>query len=1005
MLILAITALQCKHNAGPSADEQLTIHLAEGAPFHQQLAAKELKRYLYLVTGKLPEIAPLSGKDKPQKNSIVLANNDELSKLGFQTDEMPKIAFKGDGFLIIQQDIGGKPALAIIGGTDLGVLYGAYRYIEELGVRFYPHGDVLPAEKPETIPFAELEISGQPIFELRGLLPYHDFPEGPDLWAVDNYKQYLEQMAKMRMNFIGLHNYDQRYNGRIHSEPGIWKGLKEEVNPDGTVRSAFGTSYYTTGQSSWGYEAMNTSGYSWGAAGIFEADTFCAPPMRGLQHNQGVEADDIELFNRYGKFYNEVFGYAHMLGIQTCIGSEMPNALHPELAKQLKAKGLDINDKETIKQLYEGIFTRINRAFPLDHFWLWTSENWTWRPVTDEQLEEVLSDLELAIEAHANTGSQFKLATCGWVLGPPTDRTAFDRILPEGAALSCINRLLGMDPVDFNFARFDRAKWAIPWLEDDPSMISPQLWAARMRRDAADARAYGCNGLMGIHWRTEIIGPNISALAKATWQQNWNDTPGADYTDHEMKIPDVDGTDEDSLYGTVAYHPTKYMIPVPEGKQAELTFHFAETEGMKAGERVFHIMVNKDTILKNIDVAKTAGQNTIHSLKSAPLTAGPYGLVVYFIPVKGAPMVSGIELPGAYADKSINCGGYETGKYLTDNTNPYNPRHRYYKSPERGNGEWLCPKSGLYPVDDFYSDWARAQFGPQAGMKAAKLFAKLDCQLPIGSHWEKGPGALWPDPRPWTEVQKDYAFIDDFKALESKIDDPACLERYHYWLHQFEYAREMNQLGCLFALRDSLAADIAREQDPQKRKAMVEEQVLPLYEEMQALWQSMYGHVLGSFNTLGEMAHIINIEQHSLHPASPLNLWHRHDSLFEAAYGAALPLPGPGKSYEGPLRVVVPACRSLRAPDEAISLNVILPGAGDQATAILYWRQMGSTGAWNEQPLQHLSRDVYRVEIPAKELANKDVEYYIEAGSGDKQAQFPAGAPKYFQTVICLDGL
>ena len=32
----------------------------------------------------------------------------------------------------------------IIGGDDIGTLYGAYRYAEHLGVRFYLHGDVVP---------------------------------------------------------------------------------------------------------------------------------------------------------------------------------------------------------------------------------------------------------------------------------------------------------------------------------------------------------------------------------------------------------------------------------------------------------------------------------------------------------------------------------------------------------------------------------------------------------------------------------------------------------------------------------------------------------------------------------------------------------------------------------------------------------------------------------------------------------------------------------------------
>ncbi len=150
----------------------------------------------------------------------------------------------------------------------------------------------------------------------------------------------------------------------------------------------------------------------------------------------------------------------------------------------------------------------------------------------------------------------FTLATCGWVLGPPQSPALFDKSLPKQMAMACINRVVGNTPVEPGFAKIQnrpgtgvegdspifadtkigtvpgikigtvsegRPKWAIPWMEDDPGLTMPQLWAGRMRRDAADSLRYGCTGLMGIHWPTRILGPNVSALAKAGWDQSgWN---------------------------------------------------------------------------------------------------------------------------------------------------------------------------------------------------------------------------------------------------------------------------------------------------------------------------------------------------------------------------------------------------------------------------------------------------------------------------------------------------
>ena len=55
---------------------------------------------------------------------------------------------------------------------------------------------------PETTLFAP-----EPMFDYRGLQPFHDFPEGPDWWDTQHYKQIITQLSKMKANFIGLHTY------------------------------------------------------------------------------------------------------------------------------------------------------------------------------------------------------------------------------------------------------------------------------------------------------------------------------------------------------------------------------------------------------------------------------------------------------------------------------------------------------------------------------------------------------------------------------------------------------------------------------------------------------------------------------------------------------------------------------------------------------------------------------------------------------------------------------
>jgi hypothetical protein len=257
-----------------------------------------------------------------------------------------------------------------------------------------------------------------------------------------------------------------------------------------------------------------------------------------------------------GIFLDDLFSFAKNLGIRTCLGTEIPLILPEKFINSLKEKGLDPESPDVREKIYEGIFARIKVTHPLDFYWFWTPENWTWSGNNKKDLDNTIRDFNAAIKALKVVNPGFDLATCGWVLGPSNDRAMFDNYLPKNIAFSCINRNLGWEPVDSAFARIsNREKWAIPWMEDDPGLTIPQLWVGRMRRDAADAYAYGCNGYFGIHWRTRELSMNVSALAKAAWEQPWNPGQGKviapedlkDYLismeGHDRKIRDMESLD------------------------------------------------------------------------------------------------------------------------------------------------------------------------------------------------------------------------------------------------------------------------------------------------------------------------------------------------------------------------------------------------------------------------------------------------------------------------------
>ena len=504
LFLLMVILLSCSDEDG----KMLFITYPKNAGKLEQFAAREISKYIYLRTGELIKTKE-AGENKTNPG-IVLKIDQSYGK---------------EEFSLISGTSGTVKSLEIKGGSPTAVLYGAYEFAEQLGVRFYLEGDVVPDRQvPFEIP--DLNIRKKPLFSIRGIQPFHDFPEGPDWWDTQDYKAIISQLPKLKMNFIGFHTYPEniKFAGDGNkAEPMVWIGTGDQLNSDGTVKSAYPVLHFNTMDESWGYAPKKTTDYTFGTSQFFPTDKYGARYMAGTSPWPHSDQENITIFNEFGKLQKEVFSYASGLGVKTCIGTETSLIIPENVKKYLKDKGIDPDSDEARKRIYRGIFDRIKKTHPLDYYWFWTPETWTWGEVKQEEVAAVEKDLRIAVEAAGTEKVPFTLATCGWVIGPPPDRARFDQILPKNMPFSCINRNVGFEPIDESFLRISgREKWAIPWLEDDPALIIPQLWAGRMRRDAADALAFGCTGLIGIHWRTRELGPNVSALAKAAWSQDWN---------------------------------------------------------------------------------------------------------------------------------------------------------------------------------------------------------------------------------------------------------------------------------------------------------------------------------------------------------------------------------------------------------------------------------------------------------------------------------------------------
>jgi hypothetical protein len=378
-----------------------------------------------------------------------------------------------------------------------------------------------------------------------------------------------------------------------------------------------------------------------------------------------------------------------------------------------------------------------------------------------------------------------------------------------------------------------------------------------MRRDAADARRYGCEGLMGIHWRTRVLAPNVSALAQAAWDQGaWNHPSMQPAEPPKLAGPvggqwagfpthTIAGTQDGAVYQSVRYGLTAYHLPSSNGV-CRVTLKFCEPHYSVAGRRVFDVKLQGRAVIENLDIFAKAGQNRAldYTFDEVRVTNG--WLDIEFVPRVEFPSIAGIVVEGAGATQKINCGGMAYGDYVAD---------------------WSgssAPKQSYPPTDDFYADWARHNFGETVGARAAPIFQKVDGNLPRPSDWVDGPGGIKPDSRPWDQVSQEYRFVDDFGGLNPEVSGAGNRERFGYWLETFRYLRAIARVNCSWAQFNRAMGTVKAEQDPSVRSRLASETALPLRRELVRLVDDVFQHLFATVSTPGELGSVANWQQHLL---------------------------------------------------------------------------------------------------------------------------------------------
>ncbi|MDB4717637.1 hypothetical protein OAG11_02055 [Verrucomicrobia bacterium] len=525
-------------------------------------AAKEVRRYIFLRTGIAPEVMTANRyADLPGGDVIVVAadNKPIITELKSEYGNIDAPDSENrKGYLLKSINKNGRNVLVITGADTATTLTAAYRFAELIGCYFNLAGDVIPDQKlAYPLDISDYDEKSQPWFELRGNLPFHNFLAGPDFWSTADYKSFLTQQAKMGLNFFGLHHYPQR--GEPSSiegpEPHVWIGHKNDVNADGTIKeggayTTYWASTFRTSENSWSGTPVKTIHFSDGADTLFAHDEMASDAVGSKEPS--TPAEKAAVINNVGFLLRDAFTHAKRLGIKTALGSESPLAFEPGNSQMIEegepahiitedwirtcppyvqdrmrevhgfsvpaSRGAD--NEAFAKALYEGMFTRIMRTHPLDYFWVWTYEMWSYggHVPSSDQIEAVADDYKYSQQVMTEMNTPFKLATFGWKVGSSGgdgDELEFHDDLPLEVPFGTLwDNAQGM----WSVLPTGREGWSSCWYEEDWGLIQPQLRTLGVYNEIAHGiRHGGVQANIAKHWRIKSVSQASAAHAKLSW--------------------------------------------------------------------------------------------------------------------------------------------------------------------------------------------------------------------------------------------------------------------------------------------------------------------------------------------------------------------------------------------------------------------------------------------------------------------------------------------------------
>ncbi len=396
-VLWAVVALGVSGAQLRAVDRPGHILIGLNASAMEQYAARELQRYLYQVSGTLLPIEAAKPDTELSGKSFLVGtrvSNPLIARLAQDGQIEISAADPGpQGYVLKKVGQASRLAnstetLAIAGSDEVGCLYGVYGLLQDYyGIGFYLGGDVLP-DKETSLRLPGVDERKTPAVGIRGFLPWTNFPQSATSYSWQDWKFILDQMAKMRMNLLHIHNY----NGEAGHNEMFHNVIYKDIYPRVWMATA------RSGHAWGGRPGWDPNQYRFGASDLFDDYDFGADCAR---HNENLSNE--QAFRKGVSEFQRVIAYAHTRGIKIGLGLDI-DLLPPEY----NGKGIKADDPQLVAA---NVGQVINDYPDLDYLLCFQSESIFSDKARYKVWHNVFDGFYKAIKARA---PHIRIAVAGW---------------------------------------------------------------------------------------------------------------------------------------------------------------------------------------------------------------------------------------------------------------------------------------------------------------------------------------------------------------------------------------------------------------------------------------------------------------------------------------------------------------------------------------------------------------------------------------------------------------